>query len=116
MSKHNTGAFSPIKKYANQHGWSDVTPFEIIGRSARTLTLRRMKVERDPDWKPEVIPGGFAGTCVNQNKQKWNISSDETELVIKAYLRKDGRHMRFYSSLGRHSLHDEPIYFYDYNF
>jgi hypothetical protein len=107
---------NPNVKYANLVGWTDVTPFEIIKVTAKTLTLRRMKSVLDPAWHPETILGGFAGHTVNNSEQRWIITSDESELIVKAYLRKEGRHYRYYSKLGRHTLNTEPVRFYDYNF
>lgn len=107
---------NPNVKYANHMGWTDCSPFEILKVTAKTLTLRRMKVEPDPTWKPEVILGGFVGHTVNNYDQRWIITQDESELVVKAHLRKEGRHYRYYSKLGRHSLSTSPLYFYDYNF
>ncbi|MDQ7101915.1 hypothetical protein [Serratia sp. MF2] len=101
-------------KYANLHGYSEIHPFEIVKKiSEKTIELRRMKAERDPSWKPEIIPGGFAGHCVNQHEQRWFYSSDESAPIIRARLRKDGF---FYSSYGKHVFSDNPRMFYDYNF
>lgn len=99
--------------YANHIGWSDVEPFEILSRTTKTITIRRMKAERDPSWKPEVVLGGFSGITVNNCDQKWIITSDESETVLKAYLRKDGY---YHSRLGKHALAASPRKFYDYNF
>ena len=34
------------------------------------------------DWKPEIIPGGYAGHCTNQYEQKWTYTEgSETKLV-----------------------------------
>ena len=42
-------------------GWSDAYPWEIIKViSSRKIILRRMKAERDPAWKPEMIAGGLS--------------------------------------------------------
>lgn len=101
-------------KFANQTGYSDITPYEIVRViSEKTIEIRRMKAELNPEWKPEIIPGGFAGTCVNQNSQKWIITSDETARVERARLRKDGD---FHSAMGRHVLGEKPVRYYDYNF
>jgi len=100
-------------QYANHFGWTDVKPFEIVGKTAKTLTLRAMDCERDPNYKPECVIGGFSATCVNQNEQKWIITSNPDNPKIKAYLRKDGN---YYSRYGKHVISDTPMKFYDYNF
>ena len=101
-------------KYANHHGWSDVTPYEVIRViSDKTIEIREMKAERDPAYTPEFVPGGFSAVCTNQRDQTWIIESDDTAPVIRARLRKDGY---FHSQRGRHILNDKPVHFYDYNF
>ena len=102
-----------MEKYANHYGWSDITPFEIIKSTAKTITIREMNAERDPNWKPSYEPGGFSVVCTNDDQQKWVITSNEHNPLIKAYLRKDGK---YYSKIGMHILSDSPIKYYDYNF
>ena len=99
--------------YANMHGWSDVEPFEIVKViSDKTIVIKKMIAEKDENWKPEVIPGGFAGHCVNQNEQKWSYKSAPEAIEIKARLGKKG----WKSAYGKHVLSVEPRKFYDYNF
>ena len=101
-------------KYANMHGYSDIQPFEIVKViSEKTIEVRMMSAVLDPSWKPNIIPGGFAGHCVNQQTQKWIYTSDESAPVIRCRLRKDGY---FHSAYGKHVLAEAPRKFYDYNF
>lgn len=105
----------PEYKYANHIGWSDVNPFEIVRVvSAKCLEVREMKAERDPDWKPEFIPGGFAGHCVNQHEQRWNIEPDPEALVYRIRLHKNGWWKD--ANGNRFVLSEAPRKFYDYNF
>ena len=101
-------------QYANHYGYSDVDPYEVIRVvSDKTIEIREMKAERDDSVKMEFVAGGFAGHCVNQQDQKWHISSDESRPVIRIRLGKRGwkcPHGR------RFSLSDKPKKFYDYNF
>ena len=101
-------------QYANHIGYSDVNPFEIIRKiSDKTIEIRAMSAERDPNWKPDFVPGGFFGTVVNQDSQKWIISSNPEGEVVRIRLGKRGwkdRHGR------RYDLSDKPYKFYDYNF
>ena len=100
--------------YANQLGYSDVNPFEVVRRvSEKTLVIRRMKAERDPEWKPEFIAGGFSGTCVNQSKQKWVIESDDTADTVRIRFGKKGWRDAFGN---RYVISKTPFKFYDYNF
>ncbi len=101
------------KKYANKIGYSDIYPFEIIHRTKKTIVIREMRAKLDPNYKPIFVQGGFAGHCINQDEQKWIITSDENAPLYKAYLRKDGY---YWSKLGKHVLALRPTKYYDYNF
>ncbi len=75
-----------MEKYANQIGYSDINPFEVVKiHTDRKITVREMDAERSPDWKPKIIDGGFAGHCENNHSQKWEIKSNENgrEIVIR---------------------------------
>lgn len=103
------------KAYANQIGYSDIMPFEILSmsKSGKQITIRAMHAELDLNWKPEFHAGGFVANCSNQSEQEWVITSDEDGAVIKAHKRADGY---FYSAWGKHKISDRPRRFYDYNF
>ena len=101
--------------YANQVGYSDVYPFEVVRRiSEKCIELRAMSYERHPDWKPEIAAGGFAGHCVNNQSQQWIIKSDPHGGKIKIRLHKDGRWRD--ANGNRYLFDEEPCRFYDYNF
>jgi len=100
--------------YANHYGYSDVNPFEIVRRvSDKTVEIRSMKAERDPDWKPDFVPGGFSAVCLNINSQKWVITSDESAKVFRIRLGKRGWKD---AKRNRYELSDKPFKFYDFNF
>lgn len=101
-------------KYANQYGWSDVNPFEVVRVvSDKTIEVREMDADRDESVKLDWVVGGFAGVCVNQRDQKWFIKSNAANPVIRIRLGKKG----WRDANGRRfDLADEPIKFYDYNF
>ena len=61
---------------ASVHLYTDDDPCTIIKKTATTLTVRYDKATRDPNWKPEWIPGGFSAICTNQESQKWIIEED----------------------------------------
>ena len=101
--------------YANQYGWSDVNPFEVVKViSDKTIEVREMDAERDDSVKLDWAVGGFAGHCINQRDQKWFITSNDQNPVVRIRLSKSGvwkdKHGRKYG------LSDKPVKFYDYNF
>ncbi len=103
-----------MKKYANLVLVTESYPYEVVRVvSDQTIEIREMKAERDPTWKPDISPGGFAGHCSNQSEQRWIYESDESRSIIRCRKRKDGY---FHSKQGRHVLSDTPRRFYDYNF
>jgi hypothetical protein len=100
--------------YLNLHGWSDVHPYEVISitTSGYTATVRAMQAELDPSWRPEVVPGGFAGHCVNNVDQRWIITPDPEGVVLRVRRTKKGwrnGHTRFVAAM-------KPRKFRDYNF
>jgi len=100
--------------FANHIGYTDVTPYEVVRKiSEKTLEIRAMRSELDPTWKPVRVPGGFAGHCVNNNTQRWIITSDVTAKVIRIRLGKRGWRG---TDGGRYKLSDKPFRHYDYNF
>jgi hypothetical protein len=102
-------------KYANEMGYSDVEPHEVVRQvSDKCLEIRAMKADRDPSWKPEFIPGGFAGHCTNQSSQRWVISPNASQPTVRIRLGKNGKWKD--RNGNRYVLSDHPIKFYDYNF
>jgi hypothetical protein len=101
-------------QYANQIGYSDVTPFEVVRAvSDKCLEVREMDAELAPGERPEIIPGGFAGHCTNQRSLRYDITSNPENRIVRIRLGKQG----WKSADGRKfGLSDKPVYFYDYNF
>ena len=102
-------------KYANQIGWSDITPYEIVKVvSDKCIEIRHMRTERDESVVLDFAVGGFAFHCSNQRDQKWLYYSEPTAPVVRIRKNKRGewkigKHTRF-------TLSDQPVKFYDYNF
>ena len=105
-----------IKSYANQHGWSDVYPYEVI-RVIGTSTVEVRKMDARLINKDELlfIPGGFSAHCPNGEVQKYEYTSNPEFPIERIRWSKanncwqQGKHVRFYMS-------DTPRKFYDYNF
>lgn len=103
------------KMYANRFGYTDVRPYEVVRKiSEKTYEIREMEAVLDKTWKPEVILGGFVGHAVNNREQRWEITSNESNPVIRIRLHKDG----YFRDNGgnRYLIQEEPRKFYDYNF
>ena len=102
------------RQYANHFGYSDINPFEVVRQiSDKTLEVRAMNAERDESFKPDFVPGGFFGTVTNQHDQKWIITSNSDNAVVRIRLGKQGWKDR---NGRRFGLSDVPVKFYDYNF
>ena len=102
---------STFPRYANHHGYTDVTPYEVVRViSASTIEVRRMDSKLAEGEKPEFLVGGFAGHCTNQRSLKWDITSNPANRIIRIRKSKNGW------AKGSFRLSDTPIRFYDYNF
>ena len=67
--------------------YSDIDPATVIKRTPRYCWVQLDKAERDPDWKPDYIQGGFSVHCTNQRSQKWIIERNEQGPIEKFYMR-----------------------------
>jgi len=99
--------------YANQYGYSDVSPFEIVRQvSERTLEVRALRTERAV-WTPDVHVGGFFAHISNQSDQRWTITPNPSAPVVRIRLGKRG----WKDSCGNaFRLNASPVKFYDFNF
>lgn len=108
-----TPATAKIGDGATIHLWSDAHACTIVKVTKSTVTVRRDKAIRDPDFKPEWVVGGFAAHCTNQEDQKWTYEKDpEGEKSTFRWSRK-------YNSYGRPgfpTLTRGRHEYYDYNF
>ena len=82
-----------------------------VSTSGKTLYLQPDIATLD-GWKPEILPGGFAGHCVNNHEQAYTYQPDPGASLHRASLRKDGRYR---------TTRGEPVvpgrhHFHDYNF
>ena len=104
-----------MNKFANHYGYSDVNPYEVVKViSDKTIEVREMDAERDDSVKLEFHVGGFSAHCSNQRDQKWFITANDSNPVVRIRLGKSGvwkdKHGR------KFDLSDKPVRFYDYNF
>ena len=103
------------KLYANELGWTDVEPHEVVEvRTANKMLIRRMAAKLDPDWKRDFHPGGFFGHTANDHEQRWFITPDPEAPVFAIRLRKNGK---WFDKWGNHyAVGDTPRKFRDHNF
>jgi len=100
----------PEGEYVTELGYSQSYPWRVIKSTPKTMTIQRVEVKSDPEWNPEMHPGGFVAHCSNQNRQTWlyNGLSDQTRTIRKTKLG--------WSLHGVRYIEDRARYFYDYNF
>lgn len=92
--------------------YSDAHAYTIIKRTATTITIQRDKATLKEGFKPEIIPMGFAGRCMNNYEQDYDYERDEDgSTKVLHWSEKYGNWITKGGSvsLGRHE-------FYDYNF
>lgn len=110
---HLTPANAKVGDGATVNLWSDRHACTIIKVTKNTVTVQRDTANLNPDFKPEFIPGGFAGHCTNQNEQSYTYERDEQGEVTTIHwsekYQRYGRPGFPTLSKGRHE-------FYDYNF
>lgn len=99
------------KNYFTEHGYTQSYPWVEIKRTAKTVTVARVCVSKDPAWKPDFIPGGFAAHCTNQHAQTWLFDHINHEHVRVLRQTKKG-----WAHKGSAYVEGEAVEFYDYNF
>jgi len=91
------------------HGWSDCVPYTIVRISGQRVYIQKDTATRLTE--PIIIPGGFAGVCVNNADIKYDITPNPDGRIMCLYPKKTGAY--YYQNkpvtIGRN-------YFYDYNF
>jgi len=104
-----------IKAFANERIGSDTEPYEVTRIiSDKTVEIRRMSAEINPSFEPEWIAGGFSGHLVNNDSQKWIITSDENNGFFRIRLSSQGEWKDKYGN--SYKMSDKPVKRYDFNF
>lgn len=95
--------------------YSDINPYEVIKVvSEKCIEIREMKAEKNPNFKPVFVAGGFSAICLNQGNQEWIIEPDESRPVIRIRANKKLGWADKYGK--KFILSDKPVKYYDYNF
>ena len=93
--------------------WSDRHAATVIKVTKSSVTVQQDKAILDPNFKPEWIPGGFAGHCVNQDEQTYTYERDPNGRIYTfRWSNKYGQ----YGQPGDLTLGKGRHEFYDYNF
>lgn len=100
-------------------GYTDKYAGTIIRVTEKRMDVQRDKATRNPDWKPEVIPGGFVGHCTNQDGQNYTYERDPQGEIFHCSLRTTDSGKSYWKLCGstrrmvKVGVREE---FYDYNF
>jgi len=116
------------EKFANYLGYTDINPYEVVKViSDKCIEIRAMEAKK-VKWNMDIRQGGFSQHVANKDDQKWNITTNEDNPIIKIRLNKSGQKYdpktKSYNPnyvwkdkyKNRYSLSDKPVKFYDYNF
>jgi hypothetical protein len=95
-----------------QH-YSDATACTIvkISASGKTVWLQE-DVSTLDNWKPEILPGGFAGHCINNFEQKYTYKPNPNGAIHRASFRKNGQ----LRTTNNERVTEGRRHFHDYNF
>jgi len=107
----------PEGEYLTETSYSDQSPYKVVAKTPTTLTLKKVMVAKNPEWKPEFVPGGFAAHCTNQGEQTWVYEGllDETvkvRLIKSKFCGSD----KLWGAKGATFIANGAVKFYDYNF
>lgn len=107
----------PEGEYVSGHLHSDMNAYRVERKTKTTMTVRRVEVARDPEWKPEMHAGGFAAHCSNNAEQTWLFDGfADTTLTIRLRKSRYAGSEKLYAGGGREFLINGARHFHDYNF
>ena len=95
--------------------YTDTNPYTVIERKGKRIKLQEANATLDPTWKPEIIPGGFAGHCTNNRQQRWIITANPDGGIIEGYLGNDNEWYQKGSDR-RTTIDQGYVKFHDYNY
>jgi hypothetical protein len=104
-------------------GWSEATAYTIIKKTRTQMVLQEDTAKLIDGWRPEIIPGGFSGHCINQNEQEYtyerNPNGSKTKITLRTWVASNGDERRCWKQagsgvrshggnvrIGRHKFHD----------
>lgn len=111
MTDTNIKGLPEGRTYFTEIGYSQTYPWVEVKRTARTVTLARVVVVKDPDFVPEFHAGGFCAHCSNQQDQTWLFHRIEDSRVVTVRKTKNG-----WSWRGIRFIEGQAREFFDFNF
>jgi len=102
----------PEGTYFTEVFYSDKKPWIQVAAKGKKITIAEVVVKLNPDFKVEMIKGGFAGHATNNHKQNYvfvEVNHENTQTIT---LRKDG----WKNTHGSKFADNIAVKFYDYNF
>lgn len=109
FDKFKVGRDVGVGDYLMRSGYTDVEPFKVVKKTAKTVTIRAVECKLDPTWKRDFEPGGFFGHVSNDRSQRWIYGDVEgPEYTVRLGKNGWGR--------GSYWADDKPYKFYDHNF
>jgi hypothetical protein len=89
---------------------SDRTACTVVRVSPSGITIwMRRDIATLDGWKPKIVPGGFAGHCVNNDCQRYTYRPDPDGTMHRARRLANGSYLTPGSERvipGRHHFHD----------
>ena len=105
-----------IRAYANFHGYTDVSPNEVVKTiSPICVEIRQMRATLSPEWKPDMRVGGFSAHTVNNDSQTYTYQSLPEQMTMRIRWSK-AKHNWYDSHGNKYIMADAPRKFYGYNF
>jgi len=93
--------------------YTDATACTVIriSPSGKTIWIQEDTATLD-NWKPEIIPGGFSGHCVNNYDQKYTYQRNYNGQIHRCSFRKNGQ----LRTTNNERITEGRYHFHDYNF
>lgn len=87
----------------------------VIKKTKTTITIQRDKATLDPNFKPEIVAGGYAGNCTNNEDQTYTYERDPEGMIETfRWSKKNARYQG--GDDGSIKVIKGRYEFYDYNF
>lgn len=94
--------------------YSDALAGTVTKVTKTSVTIQQDTATLDPNWKPEIVIGGFAGHCTNQNTQAYTYERNENGATYT--FRWSAKSGYYKNSKTGMTITKGRKEFYDYNF